>query len=156
MKKFIILAYISLILSCKSQEIFLFKDIPLENQVRVYFGRGVGLTELNRKKIKIKDYSTIVVPSGVYRLVLNLVEERTVRTKSGQIDFDRYFYDSYILGYYFEPEKSYGLFFSIEESYFLFLIRDDKWILNIRNFTDKTNENIIIKRGPGIRVIGTI
>ena len=142
MKKLIILAVVSLFFSCKSQEIFLFDNIPPEDQVKINFGNGVNLTALNGKRIRIKNYSTIVIPSGRYKLVLNLFEDKR---EPGQTDFDRYFYDSYKLEYYFESEKSYQLYFLIEESYILLIFKEDKWILNIKNLVDNTIERIIIK-----------
>jgi hypothetical protein len=147
MKKIIILAVISLFFSCKSQEIFLFDNIPLEDQVKIFFGNGVNLTELNGRKIRIKTYSTIVVPSGRYKFVLDLFKNKH---NPGQIDFDRYFYDSYKLEYYFKPEKTYQLYFSIEESYVFLILKEDKWILNIKNLTDNTIERIIIQTTTSI------
>jgi hypothetical protein len=143
MKRIIIFAVVSLLFfSCKSQEIFLFDNIPPEDQAKIKFGYGVNLTALNGKKIKIKNYSTIVVPSGGYKLVLNLFEDKH---EPGQADFDRYFYDSYTLDYYFEPEKSYQLYFFIEENYFLLIFKEDTWILTIKNVTDNTTEKIIVQ-----------
>jgi hypothetical protein len=153
-------------------ETYVWPDTYPETSSTILIGSGVTVNEYNGNKVnwsegkmslrfeKKSDFgnvtveggipvmvfenqlSTVVIPSGETTFVMSLFD-RISRSENDRVQFYDYRLKSYEFNYNFEKQKVYKIMFFVEESFWFW--NKPKWIVQVDNLTDKTNDKIIVK-----------
>jgi hypothetical protein len=149
-------------------ETYVWPDTHPETSAAIRIGSGVTINEYNGHKVSwgtglrfqnkydfenitvdgvlvmVGENQVVLIPSGETTFVMNLRENK-IRFEHNQPQFHNYHLKAYEFNYKFEKQKAYSIIFFVEEHFWNW--KKNKWIVQVNNLTDKTNDKIIVKMG---------